>query len=61
MRQIMFMASNCFVETFTVCEATEMETGAPPILVDVGREVVVTAESGKLLEQEGEAVTVLST
>jgi hypothetical protein len=37
-----------------------METGAPPILVDIGGEVVVTAEIRKLLVQEGGTVTVLS-
>lgn len=56
----MLMPSNCFVETFTVRKATEMETGAPPILVNIGGEVVVTAEIRKLLVQEGGTVTVLS-
>lgn len=61
MCQIMFMASDCLVKTFTVCEATKMEAASPSIFVDVSCEVVVTALFNKSGRAEGvEQHTVLS-
>lgn len=41
MSQIVFMSGNGLMKTFTVGESAEMKAGAPAVLVEVGREVVI--------------------
>jgi hypothetical protein len=50
--QVMFMTSNCLVETFTVCETTEVKRLAPAVFVKICPEIVV-AMHVRILRLEG--------
>jgi hypothetical protein len=41
--EIVFVAGNCLVEWFSVCETAEMERLAPSVLVKISSKVVITA------------------
>lgn len=43
MGEIMFMTSDCLIETFTRSESTEMEGRAPAVFIQIGCKVIVAA------------------
>lgn len=45
--EIVFVAGNCLVEGFTVCESAEVERLAPAIFVKIRSKVVVTEKFSK--------------